>query len=158
MSDDGNVKVKQIDGGFIAMMDFGGDLNVDGDKMADEIGRRLAMAGISDETRQKLEAAVADAVKRGPTGLREFALKQSIAGLRRGLQAIEDLPDSMLSVAKMTEGGSAIFNLGGVSASVECAVGLMKASLDTLTAMLERSLAQTQEQAEQPEANKEAQS
>lgn len=156
MSDE-SVKVKQIDGGFIAMMDFGEDLSVDGDKMADEIGRRLAMAGISDETRRKLETAVADAVKRGPTGLREFALKQSIAGLRRGLQVIEDLPDSMLSIAKMTEGGSVIFNLGGVSALIECAVGLMKASLGTLTEMLERSQAQ-EAGSEAPEATKEAQS
>lgn len=100
-------------------------------ELADELGRRLAMAGASDEIRRGAEQAFAKALEEFDAGnASATVLPVAQRGLERALACIGGLIDTLLGVAKLSPAGPNVFACGRAAQAVGTAVVLLEQALE----------------------------
>lgn len=100
-------------------------------ELADELGRRLAMAGASDEIRRGAEQAFAKALEEFDAGnASATVLPVAQRSLERALACIGGLIDTLLGVAKLSLAGPNVFACGRAAQAVGTAVVLLEQALD----------------------------
>lgn len=115
-------------------------------QVADAVGRKLAMKGVPDERRQEVEARLTEMLGRGPEGVTELVLGQTVRLLERAMDALEHIPECMVGIAKLQKEGASVFNFGGIAAVSEAC----QTSLHALRATIKERLEEETENAEDP--------
>jgi hypothetical protein len=105
-------------------------------ELADELGRRLAMAGASDEMRRDAEQAFAKALEGfGSSNAVDTVLPIAQRSLERALACTDMLTDTFLGVAKLSPAGPNVFACGRAAQAVGMAVVQLQQALDIVKAL-----------------------
>ena len=100
-------------------------------ELADELGRRLAMAGVRDEERRIAEQAFAKALEGfDASNAAATVLPVAQRGLERALDSIGVLTDTLLGVAKLSPAGPNVFACGRAAQAIGTAIVLLEQALD----------------------------